>query len=91
MPAAAVGVRYRVGQHQGLYQAYRQLKAGEGYMALDKAQKRAVDNALRDFELSGIGLPPEAQKRYGEIVMRLSELAPPSATMCWMRPWAGAS
>ncbi|WP_392420979.1 oligopeptidase A [Edwardsiella piscicida] len=80
-----------VGQHQGLYQAYRQLKAGEGYMALDKAQKRAVDNALRDFELSGIGLPPEAQKRYGEIVMRLSELGSAfsnnvlDATMGWSK------
>jgi oligopeptidase A len=33
-----------------------------------------VDNALRDFELSGIGLPKEKQKRYGEIAARLSEL-----------------
>lgn len=80
-----------VGQHQGLYQAYRQLKAGEGYAALDKAQKRAVDNALRDFELSGIGLPLAAQKRYGEIVMRLSELGSAfsnnvlDATMGWSK------
>ncbi|MDX5629941.1 MULTISPECIES: oligopeptidase A [unclassified Brenneria] len=63
-----------VGQHAGLYQAYRSLKDGEHYAELSVAQKKAVDNALRDFELSGIGLPPEKQKRYGEIAARLSEL-----------------
>ncbi|QTF10488.1 oligopeptidase A [Brenneria izadpanahii] len=64
-----------VGQHAGLYQAYRSLKEGEHYAAMSVAQKKAVDNALRDFELSGIGLPPEKQKRYGEIAARLSELS----------------
>ncbi|SUB14520.1 Oligopeptidase A [Pantoea agglomerans] len=54
-----------VGQHEGLYQAYRNLKEGEQYAALDLAQKKAVDNALRDFELSGIGLPKDKQQRYG--------------------------
>ncbi|MEC5320631.1 oligopeptidase A [Brenneria populi subsp. brevivirga] len=63
-----------VGQHAGLYQAYRSLRDGEHYAAMSVAQKKAVDNALRDFELSGIGLPPEKQKRYGEIAARLSEL-----------------
>ncbi|HHT2819690.1 oligopeptidase A [Klebsiella quasipneumoniae] len=63
-----------VGQHEGLYKAYRDLRDGDNYATLNTAQKKAVDNALRDFELSGIGLPPEAQKRYGEIAARLSEL-----------------
>lgn len=55
------------------------------------AQKKAVDNALRDFELSGIGLPPEKQKRYGEIAARLSELGSRysnnvlDATMGWSK------
>ncbi|MCL7679635.1 oligopeptidase A, partial [Klebsiella pneumoniae] len=57
-----------------IYQAYRDLRDGENYAKLDTAQKKAVDNALRDFELSGIGLPKEKQKRYGEIAARLSEL-----------------
>ncbi|WP_130832498.1 oligopeptidase A [[Erwinia] mediterraneensis] len=80
-----------VGQHEGLYQAYRNLKEGENYAALDVAQKKAVDNALRDFELSGIGLPPEKQKRYGEIAARLSELGSAysnnvlDATMGWSK------
>ena len=53
------------------------------------AQKKAIENALRDFELSGIGLSEEKQKRYGEIVARLSELSAQfsnnvlDATMGW--------
>lgn len=64
-----------VGQHKGLYQAYKKLKASAHYQTLNKAQRKAIDNALRDFELSGIGLAPEQQKRYGEIVAKLSELS----------------
>ena len=80
-----------VGQHEGLYQAYRNLREGEAYTVLDLAQMKAVDNALRDFELSGIGLPKEKQKRYGEIAARLSELGSTysnnvlDATMGWSK------
>ncbi len=51
-----------VGQHEGLYKAYRDLRDGDHYAELSVAQKKAVDNALRDFELSGIGLPKEKQQ-----------------------------
>ncbi len=80
-----------VGQHEGLYQAYRNLKEGDNYAQLSLAQKKAVDNALRDFELSGIGLPKEKQQRYGEIAARLSELGSTysnnvlDATMGWSK------
>ncbi|MCK8538630.1 oligopeptidase A [Yersinia ruckeri] len=78
-----------VGQHKGLYQAYVSLKEGTGFAELTPPQRKAVDNALRDFQLSGIGLPEEQQKRYGEIVARLSELGSTysnnvlDATMGW--------
>ncbi|MGV3345239.1 oligopeptidase A [Enterobacteriaceae bacterium LUAb1] len=62
-----------VGQHEALYQAYCSLKAGPDYVSLSVAQKKAIDNALRDFELSGIALPKDQQQRYGEIAARLSE------------------
>lgn len=63
-----------VGQHQPLYQAYKQLADSAHYQTLDKAQQKVIDNALRDFTLSGIALPADKQTRYGEIVARLSEL-----------------
>nr|WP_024966450.1 oligopeptidase A [Pantoea sp. IMH] len=79
-----------VGQHEGLYQAYRNLKE-QSYDTLSAPQQKAVDNALRDFELSGIGLSKEKQKRYGEIASRLSELGSTysnnvlDATMGWSK------
>ncbi|CAI2508683.1 oligopeptidase A [Serratia liquefaciens] len=80
-----------VGQHEGLYQAYRSLKEGEAFAQLTAPQRKSVENALRDFELSGIGLSPEKQRRYGEIVARLSELGSTysnnvlDATMGWSK------
>ncbi|MBH2797808.1 oligopeptidase A [Serratia marcescens] len=80
-----------VGQHEGLYQAYRSLKEGAAFEALSVPQRKAVDNALRDFELSGIGLSADKQQRYGEIVARLSELGSTysnnvlDATMGWSK------
>ncbi|CAI1786285.1 oligopeptidase A [Serratia proteamaculans] len=80
-----------VGQHEGLYQAYRSLKEGAAFEKLTAPQRKSVENALRDFELSGIGLSPEKQRRYGEIVARLSELGSTysnnvlDATMGWSK------
>ncbi|WP_440876910.1 oligopeptidase A [Thalassotalea sp. PLHSN55] len=64
-----------VGQHQGLFDAYTQLANSDEYNTLDTAQKKVIDNALRDFKLSGIALNDDDKKRYGEIVTRLSELS----------------
>lgn len=78
-----------VGQHEGLYNAYLSLKNSPEFATYSVAQKKAIENALRDFELSGIGLSEEKQKRYGEIVARLSELSSQfsnnvlDATMGW--------
>ncbi len=64
-----------VGQHEGLYQAYMALSQSDDFPLLSGAQRKEIQNTLRDFRLSGIGLPAEAQQRYGEIQARLSELA----------------
>ncbi|MNC00121.1 Oligopeptidase A [compost metagenome] len=64
-----------VGQHEGLYQAYLALSESDDFLLLSGAQRKEIQNTLRDFRLSGIGLPAEAQQRYGEIQARLSELA----------------
>ncbi|MGB1198598.1 MAG: oligopeptidase A [Thalassotalea sp.] len=64
-----------VGQHQALFLAYQQLADSDEYQTLDEAQQKVIDNALRDFKLSGIALNNEDKKRYGEIATRLSELS----------------
>jgi len=64
-----------IGQNQPLFQAYQTLAASPAAAGFDVAQKTILEHALRDFRLSGIDLPAEQQKRYGEIQMKLSELA----------------
>jgi oligopeptidase A len=77
------------GQHQGLYQGWLKLKNSPEFETYSLAQKKTVENSLRDFELSGIGLPADKQQRYGEIVSRLSDLSSQfsnnvlDATMGW--------
>ena len=80
-----------VGQHKGLFEAYKALKASEAFSALNRAQQKTITDALRDFELSGIGLPADEQHRYGEISKRQSELGSQfsnnvlDATMGWSK------
>ncbi len=64
-----------VGQHQGLYEGFKKLKESQKYQSYTQEQKKAIENALRDFTLSGIALNSEDQKRFGEISSRLSELS----------------
>lgn len=78
-----------VGQNADLYKAYCALKEGADFAKLSKPQRKSIEDTLRDFKLSGIGLPIAKQKRYGEIVARLSELGSTfsnnvlDATMGW--------
>ncbi|NMQ18536.1 oligopeptidase A [Candidatus Competibacter phosphatis] len=64
-----------LGQHEGLYQAYRQIADGPEYPRLDPAQRKVIDNALRDFRLSGIALPPAQRDRYKAIMQELAQLS----------------
>ncbi|MEM5504426.1 oligopeptidase A [Shewanella frigidimarina] len=63
-----------VGQHQGLYEAYKSIHESADFAQLTQAQKMVIEQSLRDFELSGIGLDDSQKARYGEMVKRLSEL-----------------
>jgi oligopeptidase A len=80
-----------VGQHKGLFEAYKAIKDAESFAALSQAQQKTIKDALRDFELSGIGLPADEQHRYGEISKRMSELGSQfsnnvlDATMGWSK------
>ena len=64
-----------VGQHQGLYAAYQALKNSPEFTALEQAKQRVVNDTLRDFELSGVGLSDTDKARYGSIQSRLAELS----------------
>lgn len=61
-----------MGQNERLYRAYREVAEGEPL--LDTAQKKSLENALLDFHLSGVDLPPEQKQRFKEISSELSRL-----------------
>ncbi len=63
-----------LGQNKGLYKQYQSLADSDDYADLDVAQKKVIDNALRDFRLSGIALDEIKQTRYKEISQELSKL-----------------
>jgi oligopeptidase A len=64
-----------LGQHQGLHAKFKALKAAPGFEALTRAQKKIVENELRDFRLGGAELSPAKQARFKEINERLSQLS----------------
>ena len=63
-----------VGQHEGLYKAFKSLRDSAEFTSLSEAQRKVVDDTLRDFTLSGIALPPDQKKRYADIMARKAEL-----------------
>src|SRR5690606_13125681 len=53
---------------------YKALRDGEEFGRLDAAQRRILENALRDFRLGGAELVSPARERYAEIQDRAAAL-----------------
>jgi oligopeptidase A len=64
-----------LGQNEDLYRAYKQLAESEVYQSLDTAQKKVIDNAVRDFRLSGVELNQADRDEYKNITQKLTELS----------------
>jgi oligopeptidase A len=63
-----------LGQNERLFAKYKELFASPQFESLSRARKRIVENAVRDFRLSGAELPADRKKRYAEISEELSKL-----------------
>ena len=63
-----------LGQNAALKRGYEYVLRHEGD-ALAPAARRVVENALRDFRLAGVDLPPPQQARFRELQQRLAALA----------------
>ena len=61
-------------QNPELFKAYQAL-ANNKDAQLNTAQQKMLDNALRDFRLSGVDLPEAKKQRFAQIKQRLSELS----------------
>lgn len=64
----------RLGQSQAIYKGFKALKQSDRYSSLDPAQKRIVESAIRDAELSGVGLEGSARERFNAIQMEMAEI-----------------
>ena len=80
-----------VGQHEGLYNAYKALKESDEFSALSEEKQKYITNTIRDFTLSGVALPDDKKARYADIQAKLSELSSTfsnnvmDATMGWTK------
>ncbi len=63
-----------LGQNRELFEAYERAAASPEYAQLDEARRKVIDNALRDFRLSGVALEGDDKQRFGELRQRLAEL-----------------
>jgi oligopeptidase A len=68
-----------LGQNAALFDKYKALRASPGFATLAPAQRRIVDNAIRDFRLGGAELVSPARERYAALQER-------QATLAQMRP-----
>jgi oligopeptidase A len=62
-------------QNLALYEKYKALAAAPAFARFSDAQRRIVENELRDFRLGGAELSPENKQRFGAIQQELSALS----------------
>jgi len=63
-----------MGQNKDLYLAYKSVSESDKFASLDDAQRKIIENALRDFRLSGIELDENKQQEFKKIKKELSRL-----------------
>jgi oligopeptidase A len=61
-------------QNLALFQKYKAIRNSANYAALNVAQKKIIENELRDFRLGGAELPEEQKARFMAIQEELSAL-----------------
>jgi len=64
-----------LGQNLVLFEKYKALKASAEFATLTPAQRKIVDNEIRDFRLSGAELQPQEKQRFAAISEELARLA----------------
>ncbi len=61
-------------QHSGLYNFYCGLRDSQAFTNYNTAQKKLVNDAIRDFELSGVNLTDDKKAEYQKLAQAASEL-----------------
>ena len=63
-----------VGQNRKLFDAYCLIKQSQEYVTLSQSCQKSVDNAIRDFRLSGIDLPKPEREKFSKLSREISIL-----------------
>ncbi|WP_410473757.1 oligopeptidase A [Guyparkeria sp. TX1] len=64
-----------LGQNEALFAAYREVSERDDFQTLSVAERRVVENAIRDFRLAGVDLEPTAKERFKTLKSQLSQLS----------------
>jgi oligopeptidase A len=64
----------RFSQSRPIYDAFKSIRDSEGWAALEPAQQRIIESAIRSAELSGVGLQGEQKDRFNAIQLELATL-----------------
>lgn len=60
-------------QNEQLFNAISSIANSKEFATLDAAQKKIIENDIRDFKLAGIHLPPDKKARIAELQMELCQ------------------
>jgi len=63
-----------LGQNEDLYNAYKRIAESTSFADLDIAQQKVINNALRDFRLSGVELSQQDRDKFKQISQKLTKL-----------------
>lgn len=61
-------------QNHALYEAIASLTENEEFKQLNLAQRKIIENEIRDFKLAGVHLPEEKKQLWADLQQRLSKL-----------------
>lgn len=60
-------------QNEALFKAIQSIAEGPEYARLNAAQRKVIENELRDFKLAGVNLSSYAKAQFGELQKQLSK------------------
>lgn len=63
-----------VSQNEQLFKAISSIANSPAFQTFSPAQRKIIENDIRDFKLSGIHLPPEKKARFAMLQQQLSQL-----------------
>lgn len=65
----------KISQSKTIYQAFKQIQDSKTWDNLDSAQRRIVESAIKEAELSGVALEGEQKERFNAIQLELAEIS----------------